>query len=112
MAVEKSYVMVRSGIIVDKNSGVQCICTFYIHEGVNPYKAGKFRAEESSGEKQSQQVDSRYDIFEGENGDGRTTDKYVPGATYLHWVPLATSSVATSTRLQRANIFHRENTST
>ena len=44
---------------------------------MNPYKAGKFRAEESGGEKQSQQADSRYDIFEGENGDGRTTDKYV-----------------------------------
>ena len=53
------------------------IIIFYIHEGVNPYKAGKFRAEESSGEKPSQQTDSRYDIFEGENGDGRTTDKYV-----------------------------------
>ena len=93
VTVEKSYLMVRSGIIIDKNSGVQYISIFYIHKGVNPYKAGKFRAEESSGEKQSQQVDSRYDIFEGENGDGRTTDKYVRDLTYLHLFPIATSSV-------------------
>ena len=76
---------------------------------MNPYKAGKFRADESSGEKQSQQVDSRYDIFEGENGDGRTTDKYVRGATYSHWVPLATSSVATSTGYSE-QIFFTERT--
>ena len=45
---------------------------YYLHSGVNPYKAGKFRAEESSGEKPSQQPDNRYDIFDNGNSSGET----------------------------------------
>ena len=52
------------------------VSVFLFFPGVNPYKAGKFRAEDGSGEKATQEVDSRYDIFEGDSGEGEKDEKY------------------------------------